>query len=268
MQNIIDYAAYHGYDLSVSGLSDEHRHPCWSKVRTWSKLLTDYDWVWQIDLDVVIMDFERTLETFLDSSFDIIIGRDCYALLAVHDPEASFNSGSFFMKSSAWTSNYLKQVWASNGSDVQHVEIWHENAAMIHVARNDPDIGAHIKLVPGREFNAFPPTTPSFPPQYRAMCNNSTHYEPGDFLVHFPGGGQREKLEAFLDIQHESWKSFKLNGIKQKNRKKKGYRMHLNLNSARDKNFDIYRKAPTREVWQTLPRVKLAKRRKEQVPVN
>ena len=65
-------------DCRSNGNSLPYRmHPAWSKVKAWQHLLQHYDWVWQTDADMAIMDMHQRLETFIDSEYDVIIGRDC-----------------------------------------------------------------------------------------------------------------------------------------------------------------------------------------------
>ena len=157
MQNIIDYAELHQYHLQLSGHVDKDRHPAWSKVKAWQHLLQRYDWVWQTDADMAILDMHRRLETFLDSDYDIIIGRDCstfhdlldHGFNASEALRASVNTGSFFLRSSPWTSEFLRKLYEYNGSHIPNIDIWWDNAAMIHFIQMD-QIAGHPHQVGSR----------------------------------------------------------------------------------------------------------------------
>ena len=208
VQNVINYAERHRYHLHLSGHIDKARHPAWSKVRAWQHLLQHYDWVWQTDADMAILDTHRRLETFIDNKYDIVIGRDCYVFhtllernhSAVVALRMSMNTGSFFMKSSAWTLDFLNKVYETNGSHIPNIDSWWENAAMVYLA-NVESLHSHFKLVPGRLFNAWPPSASShFKGQSDSeLCNpvESTFYQPGDFAIHFVAGS-KDELPAYL----------------------------------------------------------------------
>ena len=214
MQNIIDYAELHQYHLQLSGHVDKDRHPAWSKVKAWQNLLQRYDWVWQTDADMAILDMHRRLETFLDSDYDIIIGRDCstfhdlldHGFNASEALRASVNTGSFFLRSSPWTSDFLRKLYEYNGSHIPNIDIWWDNAAMIHFIQMDQSLDTHIKLVPGRLFNAWPPSTLHY---FRERNNShlcdhteTVFYEPGDFAIHFVASSKPE-LTAYLSASSE-----------------------------------------------------------------
>lgn len=201
LQNIVDYAAHHDYYLVLSGQADPNSAPAWNKVKAWEAPLHSYDWVWQTDQDMLIMDFDRRLETFIDDDYDIIIGRDCYnwhfvLLSGMSERDAAhlgINSGSFFMKSSAWTLDFVNKVQEANGSEIREAlgVPWFDQAAMMQVIKKDPTAMDHIKVVPGREFNAWPESRQYLIDVYNpTTCDfqESVTYQPGDFAIHFVGG--------------------------------------------------------------------------------
>ena len=210
LQNIVDYAARHHYNLSFSRPVDAHRAPAWNKVKAWEALLREHDWVWQSDQDMLVMNLHQRLETFVDDSYDIIVGRDCVVFDVLRtsgksESDASrlaFNSGSFFLKSSAWTLEFLGKVWPANGSDVEHVDYWWEQAAMMHVIAADPSASKHVKIVPGRDFNAWPQNRQGvFLGVDPIACEylTSVFYQPGDFAVHFVGSEAKAELASFAE---------------------------------------------------------------------
>ena len=203
LQNIVDYAAHHDYYLVLSGQADPNSAAAWNKVKAWEAPLHSYDWVWQTDQDMLIMNFNQRLESFIDDRYDIIIGRDCYGWETVLRSDMSeldaarlgINSGSFFMKSSAWTRNFVQQVWEANGSDIREAlgVGWYDQAAMMQVIANDPSAGDHIKVVPGRDFNAWPRSRQTIIDLVTpTTCDylQSVFYQPGDFAIHFVSGSE------------------------------------------------------------------------------
>ena len=188
----MNYAERQKYHFAVSGLLDKDRHPAWSKILAWTALLEKYSWVFQVDLDTAFMNFDVRLETFLDDRYDVIVARDCYVLRELQEPDMSFNTGAMFLKSSPWTLGFLAKVWALNGTDVPNIRLWWEQAAIMHALRLDPTARQHVKIVPGRQFNAWPFQNRK---SWRDCDHGDKVYaETGDFLVHVPGPDKDELL--------------------------------------------------------------------------
>ena len=162
---------------------------------------------------MAIMDMHRRLETFIDNEYDIIIGRDCNVFHLLLDRgysssialRASLNTGSFFLKSSPWTLNFLDELYKTNGSHISDIDDWWENAAMIYLTGTKSlEYNSHIKFVPGRLFNAWPPTLSIVLEGRNAskLCNHTeaTFYQAGDFAVHFVGKSKKG-LSTYLKQQ-------------------------------------------------------------------
>ena len=161
---------------------------------------------------MAVMDMHRRLETFIDNEYDIIIGRDCNVFHLLLDRgysslialRASLNTGSFFLKSSPWTFSLLDRLYKTNGSHISDINDWWENAAMIYLTGTDPSLNSHIKYVPGRLFNAWPPalTIVLEGRNVSKLCNHSedTFYQVGDFAVHFVGKNKKG-LSTYLEQQ-------------------------------------------------------------------
>ena len=65
-----------------------------------------------------------SLESLIDNNFDVILTKDCNVL----------NAGSVLWKNSAWTHSFLQQVFdVHNNIDVDNIEYWWENAAILHL---------------------------------------------------------------------------------------------------------------------------------------
>ena len=70
---------------------------------------------------MAVMDLHQRLETHIDNDYDLIIGRDCNVFHLLLDREytssealrASLNTGSFFLKYSPWTANFLPKFQKS-----------------------------------------------------------------------------------------------------------------------------------------------------------
>ena len=201
LQNIIDYAGSQGYHLQFSGDVDPQKHPSLSQVKAWDRLLQEYEWVWHTDQDMLVMNFNQSLESFLDDRFDVILGRDCFTyemalksgLLGLDAVRLALNTGSFFMKSSAWTLESLSKAWDVNGTNIRQAlsVSWFDDAAAMLVFENDFKAGGHIKLVSSRDFNAWPENRRSVIGSVTSTTcdfDRGVFYEPGDFAMRFVAG--------------------------------------------------------------------------------
>jgi hypothetical protein len=120
------YAARHGYDLALStSLIEPQRPAAWNKVRFVSRLLDDYDVVFWIDADALL----------LQSDLDIADQLPEWAwlgMVAHQTPEAEEfpNSGVFVCRRTRTMRRFLADIWSST-QFLQHK--WWENAAVLEL---------------------------------------------------------------------------------------------------------------------------------------
>lgn len=113
------YAKKHGYGMYIENGKSDLRKPVWSKIMALLRHMEDdrHDWYWAFDLDTMIMNATVRAEDLLDDSYDLIFQRDWNW----------FNAGSFFIKNSEWSKNYLRQVLNVTKPDPAYFE---EQAAL------------------------------------------------------------------------------------------------------------------------------------------
>jgi len=167
------YAQKHGYDFIGYTVSlDPSRPTSWSKIKAIQQHLEKYDWVFWSDADVVIMNHEIKLEQFIDDNFHLI-------LCPGH--EWPINAGNFFLKNCPWSFELLERIY--NETKFINSTLWEQDALYHLLFYKEPILQKDVKFMPQRQFNAY--------------IRNQRHpgcYKPGDFLVHFSGAPQREKL--------------------------------------------------------------------------
>jgi alpha-N-acetylglucosamine transferase len=157
-------------------LDEGVQHPVWQKVYDAEKLIKEYDWVWFLDADAYIMNPDISLQELLskyeqESSYEtnLVIANDCNG----------FNAGSFFVRKSKWTADFI-QKWKAmeTREDYPNAEMWKEQAALTHLYQtNVNDAQKYIYVVPQRDINSYA----------GPYCGHG--YMPGDFIVHSPGKG-------------------------------------------------------------------------------
>jgi hypothetical protein len=163
------YCRRHGYRFvcRTDGF-DPDRPASWSKVGFVRQELAASDWVFWTDADSLVMNAAVPLTRFVVDAVDIVLS---------DDPYHGINAGCFLVRNTAWARRFLDRVYAR--TDFLH-HPWWENAAIIALYEEDPDVRRHTAVVPNKWFNAFP--------------YEGGGYEAGDFVAHFPGVGHRETI--------------------------------------------------------------------------
>ncbi|KAI7857646.1 galactosyl transferase GMA12/MNN10 family-domain-containing protein [Circinella umbellata] len=174
------YAEKHQHSFvprSMEFAQQKGRKTVWGKIDAVQNVLPHYDWIFWMDMDVVIMNTERSLNDLLDKlrneysdgpdAFDQQV--DFIASRPPRDP--MLNAGVFFLRNSEWSMKFLNEV--------QEFTAWYnkrpayEQGAMADVARKDENSKHAYILYPDvHTFNTFP-----------------QFYSSGDFAVHYAPDG-------------------------------------------------------------------------------
>ena len=219
LRNRYHYCKKYGYTLlNANHLIDKSRPTAWSKLIAVEHYLTEgiFDYIVYIDMDIVIMNFEVRLESFISaaseltgtSSADIIMTKDWGGL----------NTGVWFAKNTSWTKEFLLEAWnqkellkkySRNGRKhpfeyeqrafhyLTDSNVWRLRALPKYPG-NSSAILAHIAVLPQCAFNSY-----SLHPFYWKGKRETSHYIPGDFLIHFAGKKGQIKsnmIEHYLTV--------------------------------------------------------------------
>ncbi len=177
LQDKFHYCARHGYDWHVFAETVANRSIGWTRMPAALTLLGQYEWVFHIDLDSVIMDHSVKLEEFLDPRYDLVIGVDGNGI----------NNGVFCLRNSTWSRMLYAEAWTR--TDVPYNQYWYEQAALMSIMSESHGVRNHMKLVPQEHFNTYLGPGDSLP------LHNK---EP--FILHFPGRGDKwAMVERFMD---------------------------------------------------------------------
>jgi len=180
------YAEKHGYIYVQGGEEywDRHRPIAWSKVGfllSFLNKLPDGDLVWLSDADVLItnsnLKIEEHILPLLPQNKD---------LLFIYDACHHLNSGNVLMRNSKWLRDYWSRV--DKRTDCTY-HIWWENMAMIKELDENQGDKDKIQITnQHKRFNAYIMGLPDQP-----------LWEPGDFLVHFAGVYNCEKMRDLIE---------------------------------------------------------------------
>lgn len=160
--NKVAYCARHGYRFvcRTDGF-DEERPPSWAKVKFIREELGAADWIFWTDADALVMNASIPVTRFV---------QDCVDVVFSGDPTNGINCGHMLFRSTAWSERFLEHVYAR--TEFLH-HPWWENAAVLKLYAEDPDVRRHTAVVPNKLFNGYP-----YP---------GAGYTSGDFVVHFAG---------------------------------------------------------------------------------
>ena len=125
---LLAYGERHGWDVVISTEEElaEGRPASWGKLPLIRELLDEYDLVWWVDSDALIVDAS------VDLRDELVDGKDLYLVEhlfpAPHDFAAS--AGVMLWRSSDWSKALVDELWASEA--YVHHRVW-ENAALLEL---------------------------------------------------------------------------------------------------------------------------------------
>ena len=182
------YCKRHGYDfIDDESVYDDSKPIPWSKIKLLIKYLDKYDYLVWIDADILIMNLDIKLESFIQqyTSFDQICGSDFRMT----------NTGVWFVKSTEFCKLFLQAVWDNvyNPEEDKNERYmnWEQGSFINLMDKNYLDCQSKIKVTSPMEMNSY-----------------WFNYYPGHFVLHFAGVRSDELKWLIQDYYPE-----KLEGI-------------------------------------------------------
>ena len=161
-----NYCKKWGYDfICETATLDADRPPAWSKILLLKDHLDEYDWLYWIDADAIIMNPETPLESIIDERYSMVVAK-----LESEDlfGDLHLNTGSFFIKSDAQGKKLLNDIY-QQGQFTNHL-CW-EQQAFIDLYINNKWVRDSVKVEHDSK-----------------MFNSSAAvYDKGDFVFHAVG---------------------------------------------------------------------------------
>lgn len=183
---IEEYAKIHGYDFYIKDKDFDHsKRIGFERIDIFLEKIDQYDWIWYLDADSMIMNQTIRLENLIDNNFDMIIAKN---------PEnkqiIEINVGSVLIKKSEWTKIFLKHI--SNLENYFNHD-WKTQQAIIDYINitNIQDAQKHMKIVHPRYFNS----------NYHVWHSNS-NFKMGDLVLHPAGSSNDYRLRLFNEMKN------------------------------------------------------------------
>jgi len=182
------YAEKHGY-LAVAktdNFSAEQVHfDKFVHILDTMRAHPDVDWVWWLDNDAMITNFDIRVEDLVDGDFHIIMATDIAAL----------NTGSFIVRNSVKSREWLEFL-LSKKREYKDDKKWFEQQAVIDFY---PKFEELFKLVPQQWLNSY---------DYKVygvegvdLLGQDGQWYPGDFVIHWPGLPNETRIELAKHYQ-------------------------------------------------------------------
>lgn len=214
LQNREKYCAIHGCTIiNANHLLDHSRPPAWSKLRAVDHYLTHFDYIFYIDMDVVIMDMDIPLTAIIDlaPSHDFIMTEDWNGI----------NSGNWIVKNTHFSHWFLQTAWnqtqliPKTSLDGKPHPFEYEQRAFHFLLNTDTwkkrhlpsyrgdskELLTHFYLLPQCTMNSYVLGVVNW-----VGDREKSHFVKGDFLVHFAGKKHKIKndlINHFLDqVEH------------------------------------------------------------------
>jgi hypothetical protein len=173
-KNKVEYANKHGYSAipkTANFSSDQVHFDKFAHILDVMKSNPDIDWIWWLDNDAMVTNFDIKVEDLVDNDYHIIMSTDIAAL----------NTGSFIVRNSFQAREWLEFL-LSKKTEYKNDKKWFEQQAVIDFY---PKFQELFKLVPQQWLNSY---------DYRMynvegidLLGQDGQWAPGDFVVHWPG---------------------------------------------------------------------------------
>lgn len=172
--NKVKYADKHGYRAlaKTDNFSPEQVHfDKFVHILDVMHSNPDVDWVWWLDNDAMITNFDVKVEDLVDNNYHVIMPTDIAAL----------NTGSFLVRNSAQAREWLEFL-LSKKAEYKNDKKWFEQQAVIDFYPKFQDL---FKIIPQQWLNSY---------DYRMynvvgidLLGQDGQWAPGDFVIHWPG---------------------------------------------------------------------------------
>ena len=186
--NKVDYAVKHGYRAiaKTDNFSPEQVH--FDKFLHLLDVMEknpDVDWVWWLDNDAMITNFDIKVEDLVDNDHHIIMPTDIAAL----------NTGSFIVRNSPEAKEWLNYL-LSKKKEYKDDKKWFEQQAVIDFYPKFQDL---FKIIPQQWLNSY---------DYRMynvegidLLGQDGQWYPGDFVIHWPGLPNETRVQLVKQYQ-------------------------------------------------------------------
>lgn len=205
--NKMEYAGRYDYGIYVGSTDyNELKYKHWMKIEAILKCFDqDYDWIFWSDVDSIIMNFNITLESFVENTNkDLIMPffpvDDLTKAKTGYKDDYTLNAGNIFIRKSKWAYDFLLECYNDPLFDNS---LMPEEAAITSRYKKSSEVRDHIHVV---NLDKLCTVTPHMP----ECMSDIKAYAPGDFIIHFLGKSIDEKIR---NVKRYADKAREINNI-------------------------------------------------------
>lgn len=207
------YCEKHGYDfISYNKPLDPNRSAHWSKINAVLENIKNYDWIWWLDTDSIIMNHDKRLEEIIDDDYSLIFTNNKDYPIPGNDKfvvDGSYiSNGSSFYKNDSVAIKFLEECRDLERPELKEakdkIDVFdREQRAMRLLLKADKKYSACTKLIHERVCNSYWHTSdPMVLKNYPSWNSIDNIYQDGDFVIQFAGqqeGCRLELMKFFAD---------------------------------------------------------------------
>jgi hypothetical protein len=178
-QTKIDYCAKQGYDFKLKIGSHYSPATSWDRILHLMEVLAEgYDAAMLIDADAFIMNDDIEIESYLRTW----PGKDLFVTTDIN----GLNSGVFIARNTPELRRFFYAV-THQGRTFYENHVWREQIAMIWFLASPP-YDTLAQYLPQRQLQSYVTRC------YDQPDPEISQYQPGDWIIHLPGVGNREEI--------------------------------------------------------------------------
>lgn len=148
----------------------------------------DIEWLLFSECDAMITNMTVRIEDRIDPDYHFIVPVD----------RLNINSGNFLARNSEPGRAYLQMI--IDKEEEYKTESWAEQQVIIDTF---PDLSSIVKLVPQRDMNSYEPHIYDYCDASRDIMGNSGAWEPGDWIVHWPGTYKPTRIARATELSKQ-----------------------------------------------------------------
>lgn len=189
-RNIQHYCLLHNYDLYIDNQKSERmtRHGAWNKIIACIEALPNYDWIFFIDVDCLIMNQSIKLEELIDDNYSFIVPSHSISPIDTPIPNEMGDdcviTSQFFVKNNEIGMKILEDIWkADDWPEGMDINTFDYEGRQTRITINKPEFKPHVKIIEEKLLNRFWYVNNPFIVNRNKGVNDNV-WEPGDFIVH------------------------------------------------------------------------------------
>lgn len=182
MPSYEEYCRIHGYDFKIKNQNVlPGRLIGWSRFEFFLENIDNYDYMFYVETDSMLMNQTIRLENLIDDNYDVIVSYTSQNL-----DKIELNTGPTLIKCSEWSKKLLNKF-------VNNKSYWHhqmvDQAMFNDEINNNTETKSKCKLVPLRFFNSF-----------AHEWHQDSNFQIGDFICHAAGSSNDYRKNLFTSL--------------------------------------------------------------------